>query len=167
MNLVLRLAAALIGAAGLVWLAGFLLPLKHEAAAELHVRATPEAVWAVLSAVENYHDWRRDVAGSDVMRPRPDLTWRQTDPKGRVMMHSEGIGRPAEKWVDRLSGGDFDVAGERVFLIVADTEGGSTVALKETLEIRSPIARFKARFVSGYARDLHALLEDLRKRLGE
>jgi hypothetical protein len=58
-------------------------------------------------------------------------------------------------------------SGERVFLIVPDAEGASRVAVTETVELTDPLARFRARFVTGYAAPLKKLLEDLRKRLAE
>jgi hypothetical protein len=167
MRYLVRLVAALAALAGLVWLAGLLLPEKHEASAHVQVRAAPDAVWAVLAAVDNYPGWRSDVATSEVVRSKPDLVWRQTDPRGRVMVHTQGIGRPGEKWVDQLSGGDFQIGGERVFLMVVDSSGGCTIALTETVKIKEPLARFKARFVAGYAKELKQLLEELRKRLGD
>ncbi len=167
MNVLVKLAAVLIGLAGLAWLSGFLLPVRHEASASVRLQASPEAVWAVLTAVENYPRWRSDVATSEIIRSKPVLTWRQTDLKGRVMTHTEGLDRPIEKWADHLSGGDLDVGGERVFLIVGDSSGGSTVALTESAEIKDPLARFRARFVTGYTKDLKQVTDDLRKRLAE
>ena len=39
------------------------------------MRASPEAVWAVLTAVENYHDWRSDRADAEVIDSAPALAW--------------------------------------------------------------------------------------------
>jgi hypothetical protein len=163
----LRLAAALAVLSGLIGLTGILLPARHEASAHIHVRASPDAVWAVLAAVGNYPSWRSDVAASEILSAGPVQVWRQTDPRGRVMKHTEGPNRPGEKWVDRLSGGDLKIGGERVFLLVSDSSGGCTIALTETLEIKDPLARFKMRFVTGYAKDLKRLLAELAGRLGE
>ena len=85
MNVIVRLAVVLALLAGAVFLAGTLLPAKHEATAHISVEAAPEGVWAVLAAVENYPTWRSDVATSEILRPRPSLVWRQSDPKGRSM----------------------------------------------------------------------------------
>jgi Polyketide cyclase / dehydrase and lipid transport len=159
-------AGALV-VAGFIWLCGYLLPPKHEASASLKLKASPEAVWAVLTAVENYPDWRSDVAISEVISSAPELSWKESDSKGRVMVHAAGPGRNAEKWIDKLVRGDRQQGGERVFLIVADAEGGSRVAVTEDVELRDPLARFRARFMTGYAENLKKLLEDLRKRLAE
>ena len=167
MRYLMRLAVALAALSGLIVLAGILLPARHEASAHVHVRAAPDAVWALLTAVENYPSWRSDVAASEILGAKPVLVWRETDPRGRAMTHAEGPGRPGEKWVDLLSGGDLKVSGERVFLMVEDSSGGCTIALTETLEIKDPLARFKARFVAGYAKDLKRLLAELAGRLGD
>ncbi len=163
----LRACAVLALLAGLAGLSGFLLPARHEAGMSIHVQATPEAVWAVLTAVGDYPRWRSDVAASEVLGSGPALSWRQSDPKGRASLHAEGPGRPAEKWVDRLTGGDTGMKGTRTFLIVADAVGGSTIGLTEVVEIPDPLARFRARFITGYAKDLKTLLDELKRRLGE
>ena len=133
----------------------------------MRVKAAPEAVWAVLTAVENYPRWRSDVAAVADLRAEPGLTWRETDSLGRATLHAEGQSRVSEKWIDRTLGADGKGSGQRVFLIVADEEGGSRVALTETREIANPLLRFKARFVDGYGVDAEKLMGDLRKRLAE
>ena len=158
---------ALLAAAGLVWLAGVLLPPEHEASASLRLKASPEAVWAVLAAVENYPRWRSDVATSEMMAGASGFSWRESDARGLATEHAQGPGKTAEKWVDRLVKGDFAMRGERVFLIVADEGGGTRVALTEKVLIPNPLARFRARFLAGYAENLNQLLADLRKRLAE
>ncbi len=167
MKYLLRALGASLAMAGFVWLCGSLLPAKHEASASVRLKASPEAVWAVLSAVENYPRWRSDVAAAEVIGSGPVLTWKEADARGRVMVHALGPGDMPEKWVDKLIKGDLPQGGERVFLIVADEDGGSRVALTEIAELRDPWARFRVRFVSGYAENLVKLLDDLRKRLAE
>lgn len=159
--------AGALALAGFVWLSGFLLPLKHEAGASLKLKAAPEAVWAVLTAVENYPEWRSDVAGCQVISGAPELSWKESDARGMVMVHSAGPGRNAEKWVDKVVRGDLRQNGERVYLIIAESDGGSRIAVTERMELRDPLARFQARFVIGYAEHPKRMLEDLRKRLAE
>jgi Polyketide cyclase / dehydrase and lipid transport len=166
MRNLIRIAAALAALSGLILLVGILLPSRHTASAHVHVRADPDAVWAVLAAVEDYPSWRSDVSAAEILSAKSGLIWHQTDARGKVMMHTEGANRPGEKWTDRLTGGDPGIKGERVFLLVGDSSGGCTIALTETLELKDPLARFKARFVTGYAKDLKKLLSELAKRLG-
>ncbi|MDQ3003132.1 MAG: SRPBCC family protein [Fibrobacterota bacterium] len=155
----------LAAAAAFVWLAGVLLPAKHEASASIRIKATPEAVWAVLSAVENYPRWRSDVAVSERTNRGPDQVWTETDARGRLTSHVQGAGRPAEKWIDRIVGGKPERRVERVFFIVPNAQGGSQVVIKETIEINDPLGRFRARFIAGYAKDLRILLGELKSRL--
>ena len=162
-----RLCAVLALLAAVTGLSGFLLPARHEAGMSIHVQATPEAVWAVLTAVEEYPRWRSDVAASEIMDSNPALAWRQSDSKGRNSHHREGSGREAEKWVETLTGGDSGIKGTRTFLIVADDVGGSTIALTEVVETPDLLARFRLRFMTGYARNLKSLLDELKRRLGE
>ncbi len=121
----------------------------------------------MLPAIGNYPRWRSDIAATELIREVPRLQWKETDARGRAGTHREGEGRPVEKWIDSLTGGDARVSGEKVWLLVADEDGGTRIALTEKTEIRNPLARFRARFVAGYAGDLRQLLDDLRKRLGE
>jgi hypothetical protein len=69
--------------------------------------------------------------------------------------------------VERSVTGGGRVRIERTFLIVAEENGGTLVALTEKTDLRNPFARFRARFVTGYAENANALLNDLRRRLGE
>lgn len=162
----MRVCAVLTLLAGMAGLSGFLLPARYEAGMSIHVLAAPEAVWSVLTAVEAYPRWRSDVAVSHILESNPVLAWRQSDSKGRKSLHAEGPGREAEKWVDRLTGGDAGMKGTRTFLIVADAGGGSTIGLTEVVEIPDPLARFRRRFMAGYAKDLKILLDELKRRLG-
>jgi hypothetical protein len=171
----LRHAGGAIGCAlaaiAFVWFCGLMIPSRHEAAASLRVEAAPEAVLAVLASVEGYPRWRSDVAKAEAMAGGDSgkTRWRETDSEGRVTAHeAEEASRPgSEKWVDRFTSADGRIRVERIFLIVAEGEIGTRVALTGKTELEDPLARFRARFVSGYAEDLDALLDDLRKRLGE
>ncbi|HKP95973.1 MAG TPA: SRPBCC family protein [Fibrobacteria bacterium] len=169
MKYLVRGIGGLIAAAAFVWLCGLLLPLEHEASATVRVNAPPEAVWAVLTAVKDYPRWRSDVAMAEIVALKPELSWKESDARGRVTWHAaRGMpGGPADKWMDRILKGDPPQAGERTFLIVAGEDGGTRVAITEVAEVRDPLARFRARFVTGYAENLKKLLEDLRKRLAE
>jgi hypothetical protein len=198
----------ILSAIAFVWLCGLMIPSRHEASASLRVEAAPEAVLAVLAAVEGYPRWRSDVAeveapvrgptadGGEGVRSGPDMglpaeygaarRWRETDGAGRVTEHEagevSGSGNASArkgpgsayprmggsgKWVERSTTADGRVRVERTFLIVAEGETGTRVALMEKTDLADPFARFRARFVSGYAEDLNALLNGLRKRLGE
>jgi hypothetical protein len=183
---------AVLAASAFVWLCGLMIPARHEASASLRVDADPEAILAVLAPVEGYPRWRSDVAKVEVPGPASAVDgidagrWRETDADGRSTEHEAAMApgpggnasrggrgsiRPrkggAEKWVERSVTGDGRVRIERTFLIVAEENGGTLVALTEKTDLRNPFARFRARFVTGYAENANALLNDLRRRLGE
>jgi hypothetical protein len=159
--------SGLLVVGGVFWLSGLLLPPKHEASATLRLKATPEAVWAVLAAVDNYPLWRSDLATLEIIGRKPELSWTETARRGGTAWHEAGPGRIGEKWIDKLVKGNPPLSGERVFLLVAEADGGTRVALTECLSLPDPLARFRARFVTGYAENLRTLLGDLRKRLAE
>jgi hypothetical protein len=166
------------GLAAFVLMAGWLVPAQYETGAIITVDAPPEAVWQVLSAVDGYPQWRSEVAMVERIGAAADLAWREMDAQGGATRHRAEEGRAPGKFVDRfvaagaagnrgVAGGVAATNGERVILIVADEKGKTRVAITEKGEIRGPLARFRARFATGYDAGVRKLAQDLRKRLGE
>lgn len=177
MKYLLILFASLAAIAAFVLLAGFLVPREYEGSSIIEVQAAPEAIWAVLEAYEGYPSWRNDVASVEPVRGRPG-TWREIDPRGGITGHEAMAGRDSEKFIDRfaavgppgnrgVAGGVPATRGERVILMVMDAKGNTRISITEKGVIDGPLARFRARFATGYRAGPRKLGEDLRKRLGE
>ncbi len=178
MKILIWCFVAAAGLAAFVGLSGWLIPPRYETSAPLRVEATPEAVWQVLSTVDEYPGWRSDVAIVERLGNPVDPVWRETDARGGVMRHDAGEGRVAEKFIDRFEsegpagnrgvpGGVAAGKGERIFLIIPDPQGKTRISITERGEITGPLARFRARFITGYDKGVRKLAEDLRHRLAE
>ena len=172
---VLATAAVL---AALVGLSGFLVPARYEASASLRVEAPPEAIWNVLAASEDYPAWRSDVGVVERIGTAADMIWRETDGHGGVMRHDASAGRHPDKFIDRFEtlgapgnrgvpAGVAAARGQRVLLLVSDAQGKTRVAITETGEIPGVLARFRARFMTGYDKGVRRLAEDLQGRLAD
>lgn len=161
------LPALPFAAVAFVWLGGILLGPHYTVSASRKVEATPEAICAVLEAVENYPGWRSDIANVEVAQRKPYLKWMEYDNRGRVSTYTDEGSVTPGKWISRIMAGTLPMRASRTFLIVATEDGGTEIAVKEEGDIKNPLERFQYRFQTGYSVALERYLEDLRKRLGE
>ena len=142
MRIAIWIVVSLVAIAGVIALVGYFLPVGHEASRSAEFNAPPDAVFALLSDVNNYKSWWD---GADVM--------------------SEVVERvPPSKIVTR-------VVGETQFggtwtIDIAPTQTGSRVTITERGEIYNVVFRALAKFVFGYTATIDACLAAARKRLG-
>ena len=135
MRIALWVLLSLVAGVGLIALIGYFLPVGHEASRSADFTKPPEAMFALLSDVNNYKSW-----------------WDGADVKSEVV---ESM--PPSRIVTR-------VVGESQFggtwtIDIAPTAGGSRVTITERGEIYNVVFRTLARFVFGYTGSMEACLE--------
>jgi hypothetical protein len=132
----------LAAAIALVSMIGAMQPVKHVATRRARFRATPEAVWKVMSPGTSQTHFKQDDVNYDVLESVPPA-------------------RLVTKIADKLPYG-----GQWTYELTPDGSGTNLV-ITEDGEVYNPIFRFVSRFVMGHTATIDASLRDLGKKLGE
>jgi len=141
MRWIIWIVASLVAVVGLVALAGYFLPVSHEASRSAEFSRPPADVFALVSDLKGYPAW-----------------W----PEGEVAVEVvESV--PPSRFVTR-------VVGETAFggtwtMEIAPTPGGSRLTITERGEIYNPVFRALARFVFGYTGTIESCLSAAAKQL--
>ena len=141
-------AAALVVAVALVAGIGFLLPRDHQASVTLDVPVSLDSVWALITHIEGFPEWRPDV---ERVERQPDRdgrpAWHEIGSGGTLPLYVRSSDPPRELVVAIDDGLPF--GGTWTYRLTAD--GGSTrVAIVEDGQVYNPIFRFVGRFIIGY-----------------
>jgi hypothetical protein len=141
MKWALRTVVLLVAIAGAIALVGFFLPVAHEASKSAEFNKPPEAVFALLSDINNYGSW-----------------WDGADVKSEVV---ESV--PPARIVTK-------VVGETQFggmwtIEIAPIPTGSRVTITERGEIYNVVFRALAKFVFGYTSTMESCLQAAQRKL--
>ena len=131
----------LVGLVGVMALAGYLLPVGHEASRSAEFNKPPEAVFALVSDLNNYRSW-----------------WDGAEVKSEVV-ESVAPKRLVTKVV-----GETQFGGTWTFEITP-TPDGSRLTITERGEIYNPVFRTLAKLVFGYTSTMESYLVAAQKRL--
>lgn len=141
MKWILWIVVSLVAAVGVIAVVGYLLPVGHEASRSAEFNKPPEAVYALISDLQNYRAW-----------------WPENETEVEVVEAA-----PPAKFVTRIVG-ETDFGGTWTMEIVP-TSGGSRLTITERGEVYNPIFRTLAKFVFGHASTMESCLAAAKKRL--
>ena len=148
--------AILVGLVAVVAAVGFLLPIEHTARREQHLAAPPDVVWRVITDVEAFPSWRKDVTRVERMPDREGrAVWIEESGSDRLPIaveHSD----PPRRLVTRIEPG-LPFGGTWTYEI-APAGAGSVLTITEAGEGYNPIFRFMSRFIFGHEATLAAYM---------
>jgi uncharacterized protein YndB with AHSA1/START domain len=143
---------------------GWSLPVKHTASREATFAVPPEAIWKLITDVEQFPTWRKDVKTIERLPDRNGLAvWVEHGSTGRMTLAVERFEPPA-LLVGRIADPSLPFGGTWTYRITP-TPAGSTLTITEDGEIYNPIFRVMARFVFGYEATMATYLEALGRQL--
>jgi uncharacterized protein YndB with AHSA1/START domain len=155
-------AIAVLVVAALV--VGWLLPEAHRASRQVTLKASPEAVWSLITTVEAFPSWRSDVTTVQRLPDRDGRpVWIEEGSNGRLTLAVERS-VPPRLLVTRIADPDLAFGGTWTY-DVSPAPGGSTLTITEDGVIYNPLFRVMARFVFGYERTLEVYLTAAETRL--
>jgi hypothetical protein len=163
------LKVALIVLAGLIVVVlvvvavGYALPVGHVASRQATLREPPDAVFAALTDVARFPDWRKDVTRVDVLSTSP-LRWREHGSNGDITFVAGESVRPLHL-LARIDDPSLPFGGSWSYDLVPSGTG-TTLTITERGEVYNPLFRFMSRFVFGHTATIEAFLAALTKRLG-
>ncbi|HYD54019.1 MAG TPA: SRPBCC family protein [Gemmatimonadaceae bacterium] len=156
--------AALLALAILVVLTiGWLLPVQHRASRAATFSASPEQVFALVTAVERYPSWREGVRRVEVVARGADgsaTRFSEESADGTILFEvTERI--PARRVVTRIADPSLPFGGRWTFEL-SPTAGGTALRITEDGEVYNPLFRFASRYVMGHASSIERWLRDAR-----
>jgi ribosome-associated toxin RatA of RatAB toxin-antitoxin module len=155
--IVLGVLVALIGAAVA---AGALLPVKHTVTRTKRIQARPEQVWAAITAVEAYREWREVTV--ELLPPRNGhRMWREIDRHNNAITFEATEEHAPERLVTTIADRKLPFGGSWTWQLAPAPGDACDVTITENGEIYNPLFRFMARFIFGYTATIDGVLAGL------
>jgi uncharacterized protein YndB with AHSA1/START domain len=159
------IAGGLVGLVLLVVLIGFFLPVRHTATVARDLPATPEEVWAVITEVERFPEWRPGVVRAERLEAIDGWpAWREDGPEGPLTF-AMAAAEPRRRLVTEIVDEGLPFGGRWTYLL-EPTGTGTRLTIREDGFIYHPVYRFVSRFFLGYEGTALAYLDALEARIG-
>jgi|SRR5216684_3234404 len=166
MKWVLIIVISLVALVLAVWVIGSLLPKGHSVARTLHMKQSPEAVWAVITDSQSMPAWRSNVVKVERLADQNGHTvWRETYKDGQTLPLEMVELQPPKRLVARIADPTLPFGGTWTYEITP-AEGGCTITITERGEVYSPVFRLVSRFMN-QAGTIEIYLADLARKFGE
>jgi hypothetical protein len=166
MRWVIWIVVALAVIVGLVALIGSQLPKAHSVTRTTRVKLPPDALYTLLSDVDNYRTWRPDVKKLERLPDRDGRpAWVEEMATGKIPMFFERMERPS-LLVGRIADPALPFGGAWTYRI-APAADGSELSITEDGEVYNPIFRFMSRFVFGQTATMDAFIKHLQARVAQ
>jgi len=166
MRWVLGIVGVLVALVLLVYVIGLALPKSHVASASARYAAPPEAIWASLTDVAAFSQWRTGVTRVEML---PDENgqrgWREYTTQGTIAYRVEES-VPPRRLVSRIADRSLPFGGTWTYELVP-AGSGTRLTITERGDIYNPIFRVVSRFVLGYTATMNGVLRALGAKHGE
>lgn len=145
---------------GVTLIGGAISPREHRAEESRVLSATPEQVYAAVTDVSSFVEWRTGLEGVELLVGEGHQRWRERADGEQVTYEVAEQERP-NRLVTRIADdADLPWGGTWTFTIAAEGDG-SRVTIVEDGWVDNLVFRFFARFVFGYDSTIEQYLEDL------
>ena len=166
MRWLLIAVGVLVSLCVLVLVIGFALPVDHVARRSVDLRAAPDEVWAAITDVRRFPEWRDDVDSVQLLAPvEGRQAWREEGENGPIA-YAATVLEPPARMVTRITSPDLPFGGEWEYEI-APLGTGSRVTITERGEVYNPVFRFVSRFIIGHTATIDGYLRSLGRKFGE
>ena len=163
MRIVLWIVIALVLVVVLIAVIGSPLPKAHQASRSARFAVPPQTLYAVITDVDRFPEWRKDVKRIERLPDRDGRpAWIEHGSNGAIPLRMERAEAPSLV-VGRIGEG-LAFGGTWTYRIKPVPEG-SELTITEDGEIYNPIFRFLARFVFGYEATMTSYLTALQARV--
>jgi hypothetical protein len=142
---------------------GAALPKAHVASRQARLNVAPEAVWKLITDVDDFPSWRRDVKRVERLPDRDGRAlWAEETSSGRITL-SVDRSEPPRLLVLRIADPELPFGGTWTYQL-SPAAGGTLLTITENGEIYNPIFRFMARYVFGHEATLATYLDAIQKK---
>ena len=151
----------------LIYGIGASLPESHTVSLSTRVDTSQEAVWALITDVRRFPEWRPGVQAVEVVNDEPaPLTWRETTDMGSLTFEAERWD-PPRRMVARIADEGLPFGGAWTYEVVPAPEGGAILTITEDGEVYDPLFRFFSRFVFGQEGTIRSYLGAVETHFGD
>ena len=163
MRWILYLVVTLALIVAVVAIVGAMLPKGHTASRSTHVAMPPDALYALLSDVDRYPAWRKDVKSIQRLPDKDGRpAWVEEVGGDKIALQFERMDRPS-LLVARIADPSLPFGGTWTYRI-APAAGGSDLTITEDGEVYNIIFRFMSRFVFGHHATIDGFIAHLHTR---
>lgn len=159
MKWALWIGLAIVLAIAVMVAIGAMLPRAHIATRRVILKASPEAVFALIAGPSDWRGLKYERLGDS------PLKWRETQGNDAIVYERVETVAPT-RIVNRIADPGLPFGGSWTY-DVAPEGTGSALTITENGEVYNPLFRFVSRFVMGHTATIDQYVVDLRKRLGE
>jgi hypothetical protein len=147
-------------------LVGYMLPVKHRAQITATIAAPPDQVYAIITNVAAFPEWRTGVRSVEVL-PSPDgkRRWREVSKNGAIPYVAESENPPIGL-ATRIDSRSLPFGGTWTYALRSESPGVTRLEIVENGEIYNPIFRVVSRFLIGYEGTLREYVTDVQGKLG-
>ena len=157
----------LVAVVAIVIAIGYALPVEHRASGEASVKASPDSVFALLTDIDRYPEWRSGLKSVERLPAAGGKTrFREKSSDGDLTFVIERAESPRQL-VTRIDDPSLPFGGTWTFDLAPAEGGRTTVRITEDGKIFNPVFRFASRFILGYDATLKRYLSDIAKRFPE
>ena len=158
--------AVLVVTGAIVAAVGSRVPREHVASVQARFTASPEAVWALISAPANYASWRTDLTSVALNAPRDGRTaWTETSRNGAIAYEITESVAPS-RLVTHITDESLPYGGQWEFTL-EPSGSGAVLTIVERGFVQPVFFRFMARYLFGYTATLAGYQRSLAAKLGE
>lgn len=144
---------------------GWSLPQHHRVTVERDYRATPAALFALISDVRAFPSWRRDVKAVELLPEEGShLRWRERTKNGAITYVAERM-VPNELLVARIADTNLAFGGSWTYELKSGGSDRTTLSITEDGDVYNPIFRFVSCYLIGQSTTIEHYLDDVGKRL--
>jgi uncharacterized protein YndB with AHSA1/START domain len=166
MKYVLIVGGAIVLVALTVLVVGSLLPVTHQAAREATYRAAPADLFALITDVKAFPEWRPTVQRVEVLPPSNGHSqFREIGNNGSILYEIDSAS-PNRLLVTRIADRSLPFGGKWTYEVIPNGDS-STLRITEDGEVYNPIFRFVSRFVFGHSATIEEYLRDVGRRFGQ
>ncbi len=160
--IVLGILAALVAAVVAI---GMTLPQNHTASRTARLSAPPETVWALITDVTRYPEWRKDVTSVEKIESGGAPTWREVS-GGDRMTYEAVVWEAPSHLVANIADKGLPFGGSWDYRMTPDGTG-TQITITENGEVYNPLFRFVSRYVMGHTATIDKYLAELSAKTGD
>ena len=156
-------AVAIVALIAIVAIVGSFLPKGHRASRTMIYKAPTSAVFAAITDVEQFPNWRSDIQSVEVLgNDGRGMRFRETSSQG-VVTYRVVLREPDKKLVTRIDDPSLPFGGSWTLEIQPVPEGTS-LTITEDGEVYNPIFRFMSKVIFSPYSTIDRYHADLQKR---
>jgi uncharacterized protein YndB with AHSA1/START domain len=142
---------ALVAIVALVAVAGWMLPVRHRASVARTFKASPTALFGLITDVSSFPTWRSEVQGVEVLpAENGHARWKEKTKSGPPITYLVERTVPDRLLVGRIADTNLPFGGLWTYELTPVGDGATTLRITEDGEVYNPIFRFVSRFVMGH-----------------